>query len=416
MNYLLFFLYLALLCWLLTKIKFVKESNLGNQTVIILFLITVLAGITNGWINNYYYEASDSMHFHRESIVEYRLLFSDPKEYFLNTFYPDNTNNYSGLFATSNSFWNNLRSNILIKLLSIFNILSNCNYFINILFYNFLVFFGAISLYRIFIQIFPERKNTLLFTVILLPSFLYFVSGIHREGLIFLAIGIICYNIFDILQKGFTGKRLAFILSGLLLIFLLRNFVLITILPALIAWLIAEKKRKCILLVFVSVYAFFSLIFFSLKFIHPNLNLPQYVVNRQFAFIQIARQGASAININPLSPDFKSFLQNAPQALNHTLMRPYLSENKTFFYLPLALEILSYEILFLVYLFFSLKTKRPNAFVYFGIFFAVSMFLMIGYTVPVLGAIVRYRSIYLPFLITPLVCLIDLNKLKSIIH
>ncbi len=263
MNYLLFFLYLVLLCWLLTKIKFIKESNLGNQIVIILFLITVLAGVTNGWINNYYYEASDSVHFHQESIVEYRLLFNDPKEYFLNTIYPDNTNNYSGLFATSNSFWNNLRSNILIKLLSLFNILSNCNYFINILFYNFLVFFGAISLYRIFIQLFPERKKTLIFTVFLLPSFLYFASGIHREGLIFLAIGIICFNIFYSLQKGFSGKRLAFTLSGLLLIFLLRNFVFITILPALAAWIIAEKKTEIYIThICIGIRCFYANIFF----------------------------------------------------------------------------------------------------------------------------------------------------------
>ncbi len=372
--------------------------------------------MANGWISLYYYQGSDSSAFHLESIAEYRLMFSDPKEYFVNIFYPNSANSYSGLMDTTDSFWNNLRSNIIIKLLSIFNIFSNCNYFINTLFYNFLVFFGTVSLYQIFIQIFPERKNTLLFTVFLLPSFLYFANGIHREGLINLALGIVCFNMFYILKKeGFTVRRVVFIFSGLLLIFLLRNFIFIALVPAIVAWIIAEKKLKYILLTFVLVYVGFTLIFFSLKFIHPKLNLPQYVADRQIAFIQIAKQGASAININPLSADFKSFLKNAPQALNHTLMRPYLSENKTLFYLPLALEILLYEILFLLFIIFPVKKKGTNAFVYFAIFFAISMYLIIGYTIPVLGAIVRYRSIYLPFLITPIACSIDLNKIRSLL-
>ncbi len=222
---------------------------------------------------------------------------------------------------------------------------------------------------------------------------------------------------FYILKKeGFTVRRVVFIFSGLLLIFLLRNFIFIALVPAIVAWIIAEKKLKYILLTFVLVYVVFTLIFFSLKFIHPKLNLPQYVADRQIAFIQIAKQGASAININPLSADFKSFLKNAPQALNHTLMRPYLSENKTLFYLPLALEILLYEILFLLFIIFPVKKKGTNAFVYFAIFFAISMYLIIGYTIPVLGAIVRYRSIYLPFLITPIACSIDLNKIRSLLY
>ena len=96
-------------------------------------------------------------------------------------------------------------------------------------------------------------------------------------------------------------------------------------------------------------------------------------------------------------------------------MRPYLTENKMIFYLPLALEILLYEILFLIYIIFPVRKKDNNAFVYFGIFFTISMFLIIGYTVPVLGAIVRYRSIYFPFLITFLACSIDHNKIRAII-
>ena len=367
--------------------------------------------MVNAWINLYYYSVTDSTAFHQEGIIEYHLMFSNPKEYLLNIFHSKVS--YDGFFDMTDSFWNNLRTNIIIKLLSVFDILSNCDYFINALFYNFLVFFGSLSLYKIFIQIFPSRKNTLLFTVFLLPSCLYFTSGLHRDGLIFLALGIVCLNMYNILKKdGFTPARFIYIFFGLLLIFLLRNFIFITLLPALIAWAIAQKRQKFIFPAFAFVYVFFILIFFSLKFIHPKLDLPQYVSSRQLAFIQLAGKASSAININPLFPDFRSFFNNAPQALNHTLMRPYLSENVTLFYIPLAVEILFYEILVFAYIFFPSKKPLDDGFIYFGLFFTFSIFLLIGYTIPILGAIVRYRSVYFPFLITPLVCLIDVNRIK----
>jgi len=42
------------------------------------------------------------------------------------------------------------------------------------------------------------------------------------------------------------------------------------------------------------------------------------------------------------------------------------------------------------------------------------MFLFIGYIMPNLGSIVRYRSVYLPFLITPMLCRIDWKKLLAV--
>ncbi|MEO6327401.1 MAG: hypothetical protein ABIO55_00635 [Ginsengibacter sp.] len=416
MNYLLFFIYLFLLCLLLTKSKFINQTSVGSSTIVILFLLRILAGLVNGWINLHLYSISDSVGFHEESIAEYHLLFTNPKEYLLNLFTNNTQSSYGAIFDTTDSFWNNLRSNIIIKLLSLFNIFSNCNYFINILFYNFFVFFGSVSLYKIFIQIFPERKNTLIVTLFLLPSFLYFTSSIHRDGLIFLAIAFISLNVFSMVKNDrISLKRIVYISLNLSLIFLLRNFVFIAMVPALIAWIIAEKKRKATLPAFILVYVFFTLMFFTLRFIHPKLDLPQYVSARQLAFAQLGKGASSAININPLFPDFRSFFNNSPQALNHSLMRPYLSEIKTLLYIPPAMEILAYEILFLAYIFFSVKRNGSTGFIYYGICFTLSMYLIIGYTIPILGALVRYRSIYWPFIVTPISCLIDLDRVKRYI-
>ncbi|MGI8583527.1 MAG: hypothetical protein ACR2KX_15115 [Chitinophagaceae bacterium] len=410
MSYLFFFIYLGLFCLLLTKIKFINKAGIDKGTIIIFFLIRIVAGIINGYINLYHYQGTDAEFFHQAGISEYHLLLNTPKEYFTNIF--KNHHQNSGFLDITDSFWNNLRSDLMIKLLTFFNILSKGNFFINTIFYNFLIFFGSISFYRIFINLFPDKKTLLILVLFLLPSLIYFTAGIHKDGFIFLGLGISCYNLFYLIKDGFSLKKIIWILMGLTIIFFLRNFVLITLLPAITSWIIAEKNKKFILQTFVVVYLFFIVLFFNLGSLHSSLNLPKYVSERQIAFVQIAKDSKSAININPLFPGFRSFLNNSPQALNHTLMRPYLTEKFTLLYIPAAIEIFIYPVLFLIFLLFRSRTKKPDAFIYFGIFFSLSMFLMIGYTIPIIGAIVRYRSIYFPFLIIPIVCYTNWGRVR----
>ncbi len=413
MFYLLFIFYLVLFCWLLTRIKFCKESGLGNRIIIFLFLIKVIAGLVNGYINMEYYPGTDISNFHKHGIAEYYLLFNNTSEYFTNIFHSNHNNSYSGFMESSNSFWNDTRSNLIEKMLSIFDIFSGRNFYINTLFYNFLIFFGCVGLYKVFIKIFPSNSRLLIACIFLLPSFIYFSSGIHRDGLIFLSLSQIIYHLFFLLRnKTPSWKRSLIILLFLLLILLLRNFVFITIVPALIAWIVAELKPRYAFHVFAGIYFLIGIMFFCSGYLSPKSNLPGYVSSRQLKFIEIGKGGASAININPLYPNFRSFLNNTPQALNHSLMRPYLTEHQNFLYIPATVEIFLYEIIFVLFLFFRKKNMGINPLIYFSVFFSISMFLVIGYTIPIIGAIVRYRSIYFPLILIPLMCYTDWHKLR----
>lgn len=410
MHYFLFLLYLVFFCWLITRIKFITNSHLGSRNIILLFLLKVLVGILYGMITRSS-AISDNWEMHAEGVNEFHLLLHDPKAYLTNIFHDDYKNDYAGLLDTTDSYWNVLRSRLMAKLLSIFDLLSGCSYYVNTLFYNFLVFFGFIAIYRIYRSIFPDKQTILIIAVFLLPSLLYFSSGIHKDGLIFLGIATTAYNML-VLLKGDQKKllRISLIVLGLAVIFLLRNFVLITLVPALIALWLASKNSNYVARTFAITYLLFTVLFFSLHHLGKTADLPKYVSERQIAFNRISREAGSAINVNLLFPTFRSFFNNAPQALNHSLMRPYINEKHTFSYLFVSVEILLYELLFLLYFFTGTKRSKADAFVYFGVFFALSMMMIIGYTIPVLGAIVRYRSIYIPFLIIPMICAIEWHK------
>ena len=417
MTYVLFFFYLVLFTWLVPRISFIKNSGLNTRTLSLLFLLKVYVGILYGLFTYQSPTGSDNWAMHLQGIDEFHLLFSNPRGYLVNLFQDNYNNNFGGFLEITDSYWNLLRSEIMAKILSIFDIFSGCNYYSNTIFYNFFVFFGFIALFRIFNAIYPGKEKLLMISIFLLPSLLYFTSGIHKDGLIFLGISLTAYNFRVMLvQNRLSIYRIIFVLLGLAIIFLLRNYVMITLLPALVAWALAFRNQKNVLQRFIIIYTGFTIIFFSLYLINPKLNLPGFVSKRQIAFIKISVNANSAININPLFPDFRSFFNNAPQALNHSLMRPYLLEKMSYAYIITGGEIFVYEVLFLLFLLYPLKNKVHSPFTCFAIFFALSMMMIIGYTIPVIGAIVRYRSIYFPFLIAPIVCSTDWGKLTRNRH
>ncbi|HVZ96178.1 MAG TPA: hypothetical protein VG847_04840 [Chitinophagaceae bacterium] len=371
----------------------------------------------NCYLDLHYFKFADPRVFNQLGLDEFHLLLQNPKEYLLNIFQSNHHNSYGGFLEDSNSFWNDTRSNVIVKMLSLFDIFSQGNLFINSLFYNFLVFFGCIGLYRTFIKIFPDSKLILIACIFLLPSTLYYSSSIHRDGLIYLSLGMAIYHLAALMNdKTSKFKHVSVAVFFLLLILLLRNFVFIALVPALLAWLASEKVPRYSLLIFLCIYLLSALVFFSTSLLPYQLNLPAHVASRQSDFIIIAGNGASAIPIHHLTPTFIGFLRNLPEAIEFSLMRPFITEHGTLLYIPAATELLMYQLLLVIFIFFRKKKITIPPVIYFGLFFSITMFLMIGYTIPIIGAISRYRSIYFPFILIPIAVFADWKKFGKFIH
>jgi uncharacterized protein with PQ loop repeat len=104
-----------------------------------------------------------------------------------------------------------------------------------------------------------------------------------------------------------------------------------------------------------------------------------------------------------------SFLHNLPQAINHGFLRPYLWDSGGRFSLLYALELFAYQVMALTVFVYLIKKKRlpvVHPFIYYGLFIGLTMLLVTGFLIPNISSIVRYRSLYLPFLVTPALILI----------
>jgi hypothetical protein len=415
LEYLLFTGYLILFAWLVTKVKFFTLSGLTQPQLIIFFLLKVIAGIFYGWIGVYYgglAQMLDTWGFHTNSIVEYKLIFSNPGEYFTNLFHNPYGGGVEKFLSTTDSYWNDAKGNFFIKVLSVFNIFSRGHYYINVIFYSFITLFGPIAIYRVMKDVYPGKQTAVLVATFLIPSFLYWTSGIHKEGLIFTGIALIIFNIyFGLKENKISFKRLFFILLGLLILLVLRNFLFVLIIPAILAWLLGSRFPKRSLAIFSGTYIICGVLFFTLRYISPSLDFPTAVVERQKSFSQL--QGGSGVPIKTLEPGFISFIKSTPQAINLSTIRPYPSDVKHILSLAAAVEINILLLLFAVCLFVKTNVVKSKLLIYFCLFFSFSVLLSIGYTVNFLGAIVRYRSIVIPLLIIPMIASIDWVRINS---
>lgn len=413
MYYLLFIIYTCLFCWLIHRMRFFRSFEPGSRLLIILFLYRIAIGIASSYINMHYFEISDIVTFQNMGVKQFNLLLHSPEEYFTNILRDPYHQHYAGVFDISHSYWNNLKSNLIAKILSLFNFFSFRNFYINTLIYNFLIFFGVVALYKAFIQLFPTYRKWIIFLIFIFPTTVYFTSIMHKDGLIFLALGIIMYYISRNLHAGKYRWKIFWPLLMMILIFLLRNYVFMALIPALVAWLISRKTPQYTVAIFSIIYFTGILLFFVTGNIFPSLNFTQIVAERQHAFIQFG--GGSAIETVALQPNFLSFARFFPTAVDHAFLRPNLSDFHKLSYLPFIGETMLFICLFLLWIIFPKKTRNRPAF-YFFLFFSVSMLLAIGYTITNLGALVRYRSLYLLLLMLLFGSHIQWKRIKSLLH
>jgi hypothetical protein len=415
MNLFLFIFWLILAAVSLHRFPFIRESGLHPKWMTGLFLLKVGAGIAYGLFHQQlpnYATTADTWKYFYESVEETRLLRHYPVQFFSSLFSNTyDTENGLRFFSTHNSFWNDLRHNYMVKFIAVLNLFSLSNYYVNVIFYNLLTFFGAIAFIRILSDIFKGKILLIALSTFLIPSFLFWTSGIHKDGLVFSYICLLTYPFhFYLLKKEKILRSVLLMMLWLALLLPLRNYVALALFPALIAWYWSAQmvQRKWLPFLFVSAAGI--LLFFTTKYFYPKIDFPVTIVVRQQEFKELG--GKSMLYQPRLESHFKSFLKNMPNALNHVLFRPYLNEGDSIFYWFSALEIWMIWALLMVWCFLKHESVSQYNTLLFFLMIAGIMMLLTGYIVPQTGALVRYRSIYLPFLVVPLLASIRSKYIK----
>ncbi|HEV3224105.1 MAG TPA: hypothetical protein VGZ90_14555 [Puia sp.] len=392
LTYFLFFIYLfsgTILLHIIIR-RYIFPFSIYHTMAILFFKIFM--GCLYGWVFLHYYGGDDTWNYFNESKVETGILIRHPLQ-FINEFLPS----YS-LKATDYHYGKAILFYIdhferwfLIKGLAFLNLLSGKNYYINVLWFEFLTIPGPLLLFKLLTKEFPLRSGMNFLLVFFIPSVIFWCSGIRAEGLLLLFMVLMIYN-----GKAYARKpgimRALGILAGFTGLLLLRYQFLLVFLPAFLAYSASLGNKESSPLYFNRIYIMAALIFLASLFLPPAFQLSRPVQNAQESFFRLV--GNTRYQLDSLKPGPLNFIKVLPQAAANSILRPYPWEGKN-----LLQSISSVDVLFLIagliYFFASPRYKEQinHPVFWLFLFYALSQLIGIGLAVPFPGAIVRYRSI-----------------------
>src|SRR5580658_5778643 len=168
--------------WIIKK----TTCNIRFATLAAIFGFKVLLGCLYGYIFLHYYGGDDTWGFFKDSLAEYQKLIHHPLQ-FINDLSPFKEN------YTRNNFFHGLQLYLsdfeywtMVKLLALCNLFSQGNYYIDVLFFDFIIFWGSFLLFKLLLSYFPSKKTLLIVVLFFIPSVGFWLSGIRAEGLLLL--------------------------------------------------------------------------------------------------------------------------------------------------------------------------------------------------------------------------------------
>lgn len=141
------------------------------------------------------------------------------------------------------------------------------------------------------------------------------------------------------------------------------------------------------------------LVFFGSAWLDVGFNLPAVIIGRQQEFL--ALDAASSIKMPVLEPNFWSYIKALPSAIGNVFFKPLPGEGGKLFYTVFTFEIAIFWAMMLAFAMrsgFKVNFSRISALIAGLTIFALAYLLIIGYTIPNIGATTRYRSIFIPFI------------------
>lgn len=424
-DILLSIVYIVIFIWIIKKSRFYQFDQYPFWVIAGLFLIKILSGIILIYFYTYYYTdriTSDIFKYFDDGNILFSALKDNPIDYFrmltgIGSDAPHLMSYYDEMGFWIKPFDYNLyndnrtviRFNALVRLISFGSI------YVHNIFMNFLSFSGFIAILKVFASYFKKYKYILIFSIFLIPTTLFWSSGLLKEGILMFAFGMFFYYAISIISK-FSFRKLIVLILMLLLLAISKFYVLVAAIPGFFTyWILKKSERKYLLLKFLLVHLIFLLLASNIHHIAPKYNVLKIVSLKQHDFEKMlskAQNVGSYYNIPKLEPNLFSFIKNSPIAFWNTLTRPYITEVHSPIALMSALENLFILLCIILTLAFFRKKYLNEPIIYFLVSFVIIQFVLCGLTTPVMGALVRYKMPALPFLFVLLMFFIDFDKLS----
>ncbi|MEP7169738.1 MAG: hypothetical protein ABI855_10250 [Bacteroidota bacterium] len=421
MEYLLTFFYALVFLTIILKSSFFKSEKISPKYFGFVFILKIFAGILLGYLYQTYFNGGDTYVFFNDANKIFTIGKSHPVDFFKMLFGLGDRHAFD-VYYNQLSGWNNYEyfyndSKTIIRINAVIRIFTFGYYNVHVVFFCFLSLTGLNGLFNVFSKVFPGKEKGIFISVFLIPSVLFWTSGILKEGILTFALGMFLYSFTKIISERPSLKYIRSFGISLLLLVYLKLYTLLMILPGMLAYFWSVKTNyKNTFVKFSASYLFYFIILFNLKYINPNYNFAEIIYWKQHNSIGYAKFMNSGSFVEPplLNPNVQSIIKNSPHALLNAFILPNWNHIHNPFALSAALENLLIILIIFISIFFSAKLKDYQKPVfYLSLFFVFFLFTLIGLTTPLIGSMVRYKVPALPFLLSMLVMILNKEKISD---
>lgn len=420
--------YVALFLFLIRRCRFFEAPGLRQRTIGAIFLLKVAAGTALWWIYTYHYpdrSTADIFKFFDDGNVMFSALPEHPGDYFRMLFGIGNDNAYFNehYYAVMNNwhrkydtgYYNDAHT--MIRYSALVRLFSFGVYHVHTVFSCFLAMIGLMGLYRTFVGFLPNLEKALTAGIFLWPSLLFWSSAPIKEALLFLGLGLFLLALFKLISGPVNGWNVALLLFGLFVQLVLKSYVLACMLPGLAAlWWCRRTVDRSPALKFTATHVAAAMLVLVLPMVASGPDLLMLIAQKQRDMLGVVSltDPGSYLTTMPLAPTVGSFLQQAPHALYMTFLSPFATWDLGALGLLSALENMVLLLLLPCAIIYAKPWARIDLPVLLCcVSFCLFLGLLIGWTTPVVGALVRYRVPLLPFYTIAMLLMVDPGKLPK---
>ncbi len=384
-NWIIHISILAILAYLYHK-RF--NANLPPIVFLSTLLLKMTGGLVLGWIFIEYYQAGDTIMFFEKSKDMASLPFPE----------------YIKILLTWSSYEVSQEPRVLFftKFLSFFVFITNGSYWISSLYLSLLSFFATWYLVTVIKSIYSTLLEVTIVCFLLIPTVVFWSSGILKDSLAFCALAFVISNVLKIYHS--RKPAIPELLIGMISVFILfklKHYLMISFLlfVGLLGFLTLFRKSRIQYRVTAVIILVLAII--STQFIHPYLRMNRMVQtiyeNNQVITENTAPENRLSIHIE--APDIISLFKEVPKAIHIGLFRPSIIDKTSVWGQIHRIEntILTFLFFLTILLWIKYKPKIDVPLVISSSITILVLSILLALSTPNFGTLVRYKNAFLPY-------------------
>jgi hypothetical protein len=396
----------------------------------------IIGAILFALVYEYYYGGGDTTTYFRDSRVLSKMLFYKPLVGLSILAGNISVENYSAFDV--NTYWPHLymwrdpNSFTVIRYTTFFTILGSRSYIVTSILVGCFSYIGVWKLFKLFKHYYSEHVKVIAFSILFLPSFVFWGSGIMKDTFIVGASCWMTYNFFKIfISPNKIPINVFLLLMNFIIMLNIKPYIIACIVPSMLIWInqayirsIKSKVVKIFLLplivVIISVGGYFIMINVSGSMGEYG-NVDSAIEKAKLTQEDLLREdqyGGNNYDLGEIDGSFKGLLKIAPLAIYTAMYRPFLTETNNIMMFFTAFENFIL-LLITVYILLKVPIKRiifilsHNPLMQFSLVFTIVLAFGVGLASANFGALVRYKIPFIPFYYSTLFLIFKLAGLDK---